>query len=309
MRSSDDRDFRRRAAPRRAVAESASAPMLSHRCSPRTRRKHADAADTARTRATRAVRLGRLYFGNTDRRRRRHHPALAGGRRGADRGAACPRPGLQALGAGVAARQTISTSRRPRRAPAPEAMADRGAGETVAAKGEVTGDGKRPRTPAERLGLDGKQRAKAEKCLAEAVYFEVARRAEARPDRGRPGGDEPGVLRLLPEQRLRRGLPERAPQARLPVHLRLRRHPRHDRRARHVGAGQGDRPRHARRQAVAAGDRPLHALPRLLGASVVGERDAEDLQDRRAQLLSAARLGRHRRSAEPPFVAPQRRSL
>ena len=46
------------------------------------------------------------------------------------------------------------------------------AGETVASKGEVTGAGKRPKTPAERLNLDGKQRAKSEKCLAEAVYFE-----------------------------------------------------------------------------------------------------------------------------------------
>src|SRR5262249_39291728 len=46
------------------------------------------------------------------------------------------------------------------------------AGETVAPKGEVTGAGKRPRTPAERLGLNVKQRAKAEKCLADAVYFE-----------------------------------------------------------------------------------------------------------------------------------------
>jgi spore germination cell wall hydrolase CwlJ-like protein len=45
-------------------------------------------------------------------------------------------------------------------------------GETVAPKGEVTGPGKRPRTPAERLGLDAKARAKSEKCLAEAVYFE-----------------------------------------------------------------------------------------------------------------------------------------
>ena len=36
----------------------------------------------------------------------------------------------------------------------------------------MTGAGKRPKTPAERLGLDAKQRAKSEKCLAEAVYFE-----------------------------------------------------------------------------------------------------------------------------------------
>ncbi|MBX9824421.1 MAG: cell wall hydrolase [Xanthobacteraceae bacterium] len=46
------------------------------------------------------------------------------------------------------------------------------AGETVAPKGEVTGPLKRPKTPAERLGLDTKQRAKSEKCLADAVYFE-----------------------------------------------------------------------------------------------------------------------------------------
>jgi Cell Wall Hydrolase len=47
-----------------------------------------------------------------------------------------------------------------------------GAGETVAIKGEVTGAGKRPKTPAERLSLSAPQRAKSEKCLAEAVYFE-----------------------------------------------------------------------------------------------------------------------------------------
>ena len=45
-------------------------------------------------------------------------------------------------------------------------------GETVAGKGEVTGEGQRPKSPAERLGLAGKARDKAEKCLANAVYFE-----------------------------------------------------------------------------------------------------------------------------------------
>src|SRR5262249_28994635 len=44
-------------------------------------------------------------------------------------------------------------------------------GVTVAGKGEVTGEGRRPKSPAERLGLDGKARAKAEKCLANAIYF------------------------------------------------------------------------------------------------------------------------------------------
>ncbi|MPZ56846.1 MAG: cell wall hydrolase [Rhizobiales bacterium] len=46
------------------------------------------------------------------------------------------------------------------------------AGETVADTGEVTGKGKRPQSPAERLRLDTKARVNAEKCLAEAVYFE-----------------------------------------------------------------------------------------------------------------------------------------
>jgi hypothetical protein len=46
------------------------------------------------------------------------------------------------------------------------------AGETVAPKGEVSAEVKRPRSPAERLGLEAKARAKAEKCLADAVYFE-----------------------------------------------------------------------------------------------------------------------------------------
>ncbi len=53
-------------------------------------------------------------------------------------------------------------------------------GQSIAAKGEVTGEGKRPRTPAERLGLTGEEREKAEKCLANAVYFE----ARGEPVRG-----------------------------------------------------------------------------------------------------------------------------
>jgi spore germination cell wall hydrolase CwlJ-like protein len=47
-------------------------------------------------------------------------------------------------------------------------------GESVAAKGEVNADDQQAKTPAERLGLtDEKARASAEKCLAEAVYFEA----------------------------------------------------------------------------------------------------------------------------------------
>jgi spore germination cell wall hydrolase CwlJ-like protein len=48
------------------------------------------------------------------------------------------------------------------------------AGESIAAKGEVNADNQHAKTPAERLGLfDDKARAKSEKCLAEAVYFEA----------------------------------------------------------------------------------------------------------------------------------------
>jgi len=47
------------------------------------------------------------------------------------------------------------------------------AGETIASKGEVTGTEQRPKSPAERLGLGtGADRAKSEKCLANAIYFE-----------------------------------------------------------------------------------------------------------------------------------------
>jgi len=53
-------------------------------------------------------------------------------------------------------------------------------GESVAAKGIVTGVDQRPQSPAERLGLAGEARAKAEKCLTNAVYFE----ARGEPVRG-----------------------------------------------------------------------------------------------------------------------------
>jgi spore germination cell wall hydrolase CwlJ-like protein len=52
--------------------------------------------------------------------------------------------------------------------------------ETVAPKGEVTGPDRRLKSPSERLGLNVKDRARAEKCLAEAVYFE----ARGEPVRG-----------------------------------------------------------------------------------------------------------------------------
>jgi spore germination cell wall hydrolase CwlJ-like protein len=46
-------------------------------------------------------------------------------------------------------------------------------GVTVAGKGEVTGDGHRPKGPAEHLGLTGAARVKAEACLTNAIYFEA----------------------------------------------------------------------------------------------------------------------------------------
>jgi spore germination cell wall hydrolase CwlJ-like protein len=47
-------------------------------------------------------------------------------------------------------------------------------GESIAPKGEVNADNQRAKTPAERLGLvDDKSRAKSEKCLTEAIYFEA----------------------------------------------------------------------------------------------------------------------------------------
>jgi hypothetical protein len=60
------------------------------------------------------------------------------------------------------------------------AKSDARPGVTVADKGQVTGEGQRPKSPAEYLGLHGKARAKAEKCLANAVYFE----ARSEPVRG-----------------------------------------------------------------------------------------------------------------------------
>lgn len=51
-------------------------------------------------------------------------------------------------------------------------------GETIAPKGEVTGPERTLKTPAERLGLDGRSRPKSEKCLADAVYFEARGESE-----------------------------------------------------------------------------------------------------------------------------------
>lgn len=58
------------------------------------------------------------------------------------------------------------------------ALGAKSEGETVAPKGEVTGEGKRPMTPAERLGLAGASRVKHERCLTNAIYFEARGESE-----------------------------------------------------------------------------------------------------------------------------------
>ena len=81
-------------------------------------------------------------------------------------------------------------------------------GKSLRRDGRVQGRGDRRRQAAEDAGRAARSRRQAARQVGEVPrrggLFRVARRGEARPDRGRPGGDEPGVLRLLSEQRLRR---------------------------------------------------------------------------------------------------------
>ena len=56
---------------------------------------------------------------------------------------------------------------------APMGTGENTSGESIAKKGEVTGVDARPKSPAERLALTGATLVKAEKCLANAVYFEA----------------------------------------------------------------------------------------------------------------------------------------
>jgi hypothetical protein len=171
------------------------------------------------------------------------------------------------------------------------APADAAPGVTVAGKGEVTGPDQRPKSPAERLALTGPKRVKAEKCLANAVYFE----ARSEPVRGQIAVAQVVMNRAFsgfyPERRLRRRLSERAPPSRLPVHLRVRRHPRRGQRPGLLGTRQAHLGRNPRRQAVAARDRQVDALSRVLCQSLLGARDEEARQDRPASLLSSAQMG------------------
>src|SRR5258707_3275136 len=72
-------------------------------------------------------------------------------------------------------------------------------GESVAVKGEVNADNQHAKTPAERLGLfDEKSRAKSEKCLAEAVYFEARGEAVRGQIAGAQVGMNPTFSRFYP---------------------------------------------------------------------------------------------------------------
>ena len=207
----------------------------------------------------------------------------------------------------------ISTSRRRRRAPVPAMptppMPVGRAGETVAAKGEVTGAGKRPKTPAERLGLDAKQRAKSEKCLAEAVYFEsrgevkrgqiaVAQVVMNRVFSGFYPNNVCGVVYQNAHRKLAcqftfacDGIPDVVDE------------PDMWEQAKEIARDMLDG-----KLWLPEIGHSTHYHAYWVHPSWV-ERDAEALQDRRAQLLPAARLGRHRRGAEPVAVRARRAEM
>ena len=152
-----------------------------------------------------------------------------------------------------------------------------------------------PQSPALRLGLAGKARDKAEKCLAEAVYFE----ARGEPLRGQQAVAQVVMNRVFsgyyPSKVCGVVLSERRPLPRLPVHLRLRS-------ARILAASTsptcGCRPSASpRTSSTAKSGSPISATPRTitpLGAPELGARDDQALQTRRAHVLSAARLGQRR---------------
>ena len=164
--------------------------------------------------------------------------------------------------------------------PSEEAAKAIDSGESIAPKGEVNADNQRAKTPAERLGLfDDKLRAKSEKCLAEAVYFEARGEAvrgqiavaQVVLNRAFSGYYPTTVCGVVYQNKHRHF----ACQFTFACDNNARRHPR----ARHVGARQEDREGDARRPDLAAGSRQVDALPRLLGAPVLGRRNEEDVQD------------------------------
>ena len=180
--------------------------------------------------------------------------------------------------------------------PSPAEQPSRSAesGESIAAKGEVNADNQRTKTPAERLGLfDDKARAKSEKCLAEAVYFEA--RGEA--VRGQIAvaqvvmnrvfsGRYPTTVCAVVYQNKYHHMACQFTFALRPISARAR-----GARTRYVGPRQEDRQGDAGRPALAAGSGEVDPLSCLLGTPVLGRRNEEDVQIRRSHLLSAACLG------------------
>ncbi len=188
----------------------------------------------------------------------------------------------RALGAGRGAGRAAPRRSRHQAVGAVAAVSRRReAGESIAAKGVVTGDDARPKSPAERLKLAGAARAKAEKCLANAVYFEA---------RDEPVRAQIAVAQVVMNRVFSPFYPKTVCGV---VYQNAGRHlacqftfacdgmPGHRHRAGRLGARQAHRPRHARRQIVDAGGGEVDALSRLLGASELGRRDEADVPARR----------------------------
>jgi spore germination cell wall hydrolase CwlJ-like protein len=144
------------------VAATGEAP--SEQPSPAEPQKPATVLDNARP----AMRTARLYFGADP-------MGSAGGIRPWMPGEA---PQLQEREGEF--KSALLTPEAPFADAASSAIEATNSGETIAPKGQVTGEGQRPMSPAERLKLDEKGRAKAVKCLTEAIYFE----ARGEPVRG-----------------------------------------------------------------------------------------------------------------------------
>ncbi len=164
-------------------------------------------------------------------------------------------------------------------------------GETVAKKDDAS----LLESPADRLKLTGKPRAKAEKCLADAVYFEA---------RGEPFKGQQAVAQVVMNRVFSGYYPNDVCGV---VYQNAERHLA----CQFTFACEGKdlnkvdepdmweqakqhRQGHARRQDLARRSRPRHPLSRLLGASELGPRDDQALQARRPHILSAEELGRRR---------------
>jgi spore germination cell wall hydrolase CwlJ-like protein len=144
------------------------APMVVAPAKNRAPEAHDDAFRNARTPASlalpptdddAAIRAARIYFGIDPLARKTHRIEPWG-------------PGEQPILEGVpyaikpnaeSDEPPVTTASLPPTSPG---------GETIAPKGQITGADQRPMSPAERLKLAGAERKKAEKCLANAIYFE-----------------------------------------------------------------------------------------------------------------------------------------